>query len=202
VEEKDDARQNIVALTARPAGMLAVRVNAVGTPWSAADVSSCVGNPAVDSIVVPKVEDPNTLVELAKRLDDLEAASGRRTPLSVQALVESPAGVHRAASIATATDRLCALIIGYADLSASLGRRIEASWQFAQDALLLAARMAGVQAIDGPLLTVAADEALERAATQAEGLRRQMGYPPSPGGARATCLHAVRPGGRRGARDT
>jgi citrate lyase subunit beta/citryl-CoA lyase len=65
---------------------------------------------------------------------------------------------------------MTALILGYADLSASMGRRPEASWQFAQDAVLLAARLANVQAIDGPLLTIAADECLQRAAAQAEAL--------------------------------
>ena len=170
VDEKEAARENVAALSPREAGLLAVRVNALGTPWSEADIAACVANPAVQSIVLPKAEDASALKDLATRLDELEAASKRSDPLRLQLLLESPTGIHNAAAIAAAADRVDALIIGYADLSASLGRRIEASWQFAQDAVVLAARLAGVQAIDGPLLTVAADDALRRAAAYAEAL--------------------------------
>jgi len=169
VDAKDAARSNIETLDRRDHGLLAVRVNAVGTEWHEADVLACVANSAVDSIVVPKAEDPGTMRELTRRLDQLEGDAGREVPLEIQALVESPAGVHHAVPLA-AGERVTSLILGYADLSASMGRRIESSWQFAQDAVLLAARMAGVQAIDGPLLTVADDASLASAATAAESL--------------------------------
>jgi citrate lyase subunit beta/citryl-CoA lyase len=170
VNEKDAARENVAALAGREHGRLAVRVNAIGTPWHEADVLACVDNPAVDSIVLPKAEDPQALRALADRLDDLEASTGRAVPLEVQALVESPAGVQHAVALAAASDRVTALILGYADLSASMGRRVEASWLFAQDAVLLAARLAGAQAIDGPQLTIADDEPLATAASTAEAL--------------------------------
>jgi citrate lyase subunit beta/citryl-CoA lyase len=170
VNEKDAARENVRTLAARCAGLLAVRVNALGTPWADDDVAACVSNPHVDSIVVPKCEDPAAVADLVRRLDQLESAAGRRRPLLLQALIESPLGIQHVAQVAAATERMAALIIGYADLSASVGRRIDASWQFAQDAVLLAARVTGIQAIDGPLLTVAADEALEKAAACAEAM--------------------------------
>jgi citrate lyase subunit beta/citryl-CoA lyase len=154
-------------MTGRSAGLLAVRVNAIGTIWHDADVAACAANPAVDSIVLPKAEDPRALAELTRHLDEIEAC---RTALTIQALIESPAGIHHAAALARVDERIAALIIGYADLSASMGRRIDASWQFAQDAVLLAARLAGIQAIDGPLLTIAADEPLRTAAAAADAL--------------------------------
>lgn len=170
LDQKDTARGNVPALPRRAAGGLAVRVNAIGTPWHLDDVTACVSNPAVDSIVLPKAEDPAAIAELGALIDNLENDVAERRPLRIQALIESPAGVHHAPTIAQADPRLSALIIGYADLSASMGRRIDASWQFAQDAVLLAARMAGVQAIDGPLLTVADDEALAGAVRSAVDL--------------------------------
>lgn len=170
VNAKDAARSNVEALTRRPHGLLAVRVNALGTTWHEADVAACAANLAVDSIVIPKAEDPGAMRALASRLDALEASSGRTVPLEVQALVESAAGVHHAVPLAAASDRVCALILGYADLSASMGRRVEASWQFAQDAVLVAARLAGTQAVDGPQLSIADDEPLAAAATTAEAL--------------------------------
>lgn len=170
LDDKEAARGNVETLAPREHGLLAVRVNAIGTQWHEADVAACAANPAIDSIVLPKGEDPEALRALVGRLDTLEAASRRSVPLCVQILIESAEGIHRAVPLAAASERIVALILGYADLSASMGRRVEASWQFAQDAVLLAARLAGVQAIDGPLLTVADDEVLARAASTAEAL--------------------------------
>lgn len=168
--EKDAARANIAAITRRDRGAVAVRVNAIGTSWHEADLVACVAQAAVETIVLPKAEDPEAIAGLAARLADLEAERGRSRAIGIQALIESPLGVARATEVALASDRLVGLIIGYADLSASMGRRVEASWQFAQDAVVLAARVAGLQAIDGPVLTVAADGALEEAAHHAESL--------------------------------
>ena len=56
--------------------------------------------------------------------------------------------------IAFASGRLDALILGYADLVASLGRRGDpgsGGWLHAQETVLVAARAAGLQAIDGPI---------------------------------------------------
>jgi len=170
VNAKDAARSNVEALTRREHGLLAVRINAIGTRWHEADVRACAANPVVDSIVLPKAEDPQALQALAERLDELEVVTGRTVRLEVQALVESPAGVHQAVQLAAASDRVTAMILGYADLSASFGRRVEAAWQFAQDAVLRATRLAGCQAIDGPQLTVADDESLAAAASTAESL--------------------------------
>lgn len=201
VDEKDAARDNIVTLAPRARGLLAVRVNAVGTPWHEADVAACAANSAVDSLVLPKSEDPAALCALARRLDSLESGKRRGIPMHVQALVESAAGVHRAVPLAAASDRVCALILGYADLSASMGRRVDASWQFAQDAVLLAARLAGVQAIDGPRLTLADDEPLARAAAGCRGtrLRRQVGDTPRPDRDGPGCVYSHGRRGRRGA---
>jgi len=169
VRDKVAARDNIASLVARESGLLGVRINGIGTPWYDGDLAACLENPYIDSLVLPKAEDPAELRGLAEQLDRMESAA-RRNPLRIQALIESPAGLLRSAAIATATDRMSALIIGYADLSASTGRRIDASWQSAQDAVLFAARAAGIQAIDGPLLTIAVDDALRQSAEFAEAL--------------------------------
>ena len=71
------------------------------------------------------------------------------------------------------------------------GREDLDGWRFAQDALLVAARAHGLQAIDGPYLGIAADERFAAAATRARdaGLRRQVGDPPRPGGAAERAVH-------------
>ncbi|MCZ4498372.1 MAG: (3S)-malyl-CoA thiolesterase [Marmoricola sp.] len=170
VDRKDDAREQVVRLGRRERGTLAVRVNGVGTEWFLADLAVCARNGSVTSIVLPKVESGADLDLVERELARLEHAADRRTPLGVQALIESPAGVVNVHAIAGASDRLTALIIGYADLAASTGRRPRASWQFVQDAVLLAARVAGIQAIDGPHLGVDADQDFELLLAHAEAL--------------------------------
>lgn len=169
-ERKSEARLEVRRLPARTHGAVAVRVNAIGSPWFAEDLDACVTTDAVHSIVVPKVETDADLVALDRELDERERMARRAAPLRVQALIESPAGLANVRRIAVASARLESLIIGYADLAASLGRRPEASWQFAQDSVLLAARLAGVQAIDGPVLSVDADESLRLASAHAQAL--------------------------------
>lgn len=147
-----------------------VRVNAVGTPWCHRDLETVVGIEAVSAVVLPKTESRGD-VEFAERLlDGLEAESGRRTPLALQALVETAAGVLGLGDIA-GSRRLEALIVGYADLAASIGRERgvdPATWRGIQDAVVLHARVGGVAAIDGPFLGIGdGEDFLESVATAA-----------------------------------
>jgi len=156
----------------RREGLVAVRVNALDSPWCRDDVCALAERvgPAVDSLVVPKVERAQDVVAVERMLDERGATMG------IQALVETAAGLLRVAEIAGASERLDALILGYADLAASLGRaNTEAGcerWLYAQEALLVAARAAGVEAIDGPYLTIADEEGLRRWAEHV----RDLGY--------------------------
>lgn len=169
---KEEARAAVVAALESwdSPSAVAVRVNAPRSPWCHADIAALgvVGDRPV-SIVVPKVESGGDLAFVERLLDGVEAASGRTLPLRVQALIETAAGLERVREIATASGRLDALVVGYADLGASLGgsRGLDA-WLPVQHAVVVAARAAGVQAIDGPHLGVAVDElftaALARAA--------------------------------------
>jgi citrate lyase beta subunit/acyl dehydratase len=148
---------------------VAVRVNAPGSSELAADLEM-VGTLSTSlrlTVVVPKVGDPEVLVEIAAAL-----GSG----IGLQALIETPEGVEAVAAIAGSTPRLQALILGYADLATALGRRgaerhVE-RWLYYQEAVLSAARAAGVQAIDGPFLRLGDAMGLARAARAA----RELGF--------------------------
>jgi citrate lyase subunit beta/citryl-CoA lyase len=152
---------------------LAVRINAPRTPWCHADLAAlAAAAPALRSVVVPKVEGAGDLAFAERLLDGAEAAAGRAVPLRVQALIETAAGVARAQEIAGASPRLEALIVGYADLALSLGRGGSAGaeraiWDPVREAVLLAARAHGLQAIDGPQLGIAPDEAFDAAVARA-----------------------------------
>jgi citrate lyase subunit beta/citryl-CoA lyase len=124
---KDAARETVVAVLREPSYQgvrTSVRVNAPRTPWCHSDViamASFAQGP--DSIIVPKVERAGDLEFIDRLLDGVEAAArSGHAPMRVQALIETAAGVAHLDEIAGASPRLDALILGYADLSASLGR--------------------------------------------------------------------------------
>ena len=145
-EAKDDARDQVVATLLSPewAGRaVAVRINGLDTRHAAADLTalSALGRPGF-SLVLPKAETAAAIAAVRSALPGV----------SVQALIETPAGLLAAAEIAAA-EGVEALILGYADLAAGLGRRgafDPARWLVAQELLLAAAHAAGVEAIDGP----------------------------------------------------
>jgi citrate lyase subunit beta/citryl-CoA lyase len=158
--EKDDARDLVVGFLGResgPAGLTAVRVNPLAGPWGDRDVAQLTrgAGTRIDSLVVPKVEGAQDILDVERLL---AAAGEPAAHLRLQALIETAAGLVHAAEIAAASPRLEALILGYADLAASLGRAPGAvasgSWLYAQETLLVAARAAGLQAIDGPYLDI------------------------------------------------
>ena len=92
----------------------------------------------------------------------------------VQALVETAGGLLRAGAIAAASPRLDSLILGYADLAASLGRPPGSErpelWLHAQETVLVAARASGLQAIDGPYLAIRDADGLRARAEQVRAL--------------------------------
>ncbi len=157
---------------------LAVRVNAPGTPWCHEDLAALAGaGPALRSVVMPKVEGAEDVAFAERLLDGAEAAADRALPLRVQALVETAKGVARVQTIAGASRRLEALIVGYADLAVSLGRTAAGAadlglWDPVREAVLLAARAHGLQAVDGPHLGLSPDESFHAAA----GRAREQGF--------------------------
>lgn len=174
--DKDGARRLVAGVLADGFGFpgaVAVRVNALDSGWCHRDVLELVerAGPAIGSLVLPKVESGEDVRWVGRLLDALgERAAGIR----LQALVETAAGLARAGEIAAASRRLDAVILGYADLAASLGRAERDApperWLHAQDTVLVAARTAGVQAIDGPFLSIRDEDGLRQRAWHARSL--------------------------------
>ena len=159
-EAKGQARESVTDLLTRQrsaSAAVAIRVNPLAGPWGERDVLEVVrlAGRRIDSLIVPKVQRPEDIADVQRLLDsEGELAAG----VGLQALVETAAGLLRVGEIAASSPRLESLILGYADLAASLGRAPRApvpeSWWYAQEALLVAARAAGLQAIDGPFLDI------------------------------------------------
>jgi len=170
---KDEARGAVADALAGEwaAESVAVRVNAIGSPWCHLDLAALAASSrGALTAVLPKVEHPADLAFGDRLLDGAEAAAGRATPVRLLALIETAAGLAAAAEIARASGRLDGLILGYADLAASLGRTGEQDWRYAQETVLVAARAAGIQAIDGPYLGTRDDDAFRAGVLHARTL--------------------------------
>jgi len=156
---------------------VAVRINGPATQWCHRDVIDIVAGagPEPASLIVPKVESPGE-VEFVDRLAGMvEREVGRGAPVGLQALIETATGLRHIHAIAHASARLEALVVGYADLSASLGLPAGGDpdgqrWHHVMATVLVAARDAGLQAIDGPYLAIEDLEGLRVCARRARAL--------------------------------
>lgn len=138
-EDKAAARAAAVEAVREGFGdrVVAVRLNAAGTPDYREDVAAMRGSGA-DYVVLAKVESPRQATDAA-----------RATGTPVLAMIETPRGVIDAAAVAPATR---GLIAGTNDLSAELGIAPgggRAGLAYALQGIVLAARAAGVAAFDG-----------------------------------------------------
>jgi citrate lyase subunit beta/citryl-CoA lyase len=136
---------------------VAVRINDVRTEWcwqDVVDVARGAGD-RLDVLIVPKVKAPRDVWFVETLLDELEPKVGRSKPLGLEVLVEEAEALACVEEIARSSTRLEALILGFGDLSASLGMSLHADypgdrWNNARGRVVAAARAAGVEAIDGP----------------------------------------------------
>ncbi|MFN3578264.1 MAG: HpcH/HpaI aldolase/citrate lyase family protein, partial [Tabrizicola sp.] len=140
-----------------------VRVNGLGTEWVAGDLAAFGDHPAVDAVLLPKVNGPA----------DLDAVAGQvRAPL--WAMLETAKGCLNAASIA-AHPRLEGMVMGTNDLAKELGARFRADrlpLLAGLGACVLAARAEGRIIVDG-VFNAFKDEAGLRAECE-QG--RDMGF--------------------------
>ncbi|PZS08432.1 MAG: CoA ester lyase, partial [Solirubrobacterales bacterium] len=129
------------------------------------------------SLVVPKVQAAGELEFVDRLAGMVEQEVGRAAPVGLQALIETATGLREIHAIAHASPRLQALIVGYADLSASLGLPPVDDypgdrWHHVLETVLIAARDAGLQAIDGPYLAIGDLDGFRASAQRA----RALGY--------------------------
>ncbi|HEX6077984.1 MAG TPA: CoA ester lyase [Methylomirabilota bacterium] len=140
-----------------------VRVNAPGTPWAAEDLAA-VAHAPVDAVLLPKVESAETVTAALATLGPAPA---------VWCMLETPRGILNAASIAGAGPRVGALVMGTSDLTKDLHARptrdrlpLLTSLQIC----VLAARAAGITALDGVHLDLDDDAGFAAACRQAADL--------------------------------
>ncbi|MGV1048528.1 MAG: HpcH/HpaI aldolase/citrate lyase family protein [Solirubrobacterales bacterium] len=173
-DSKAAARAALPELVGTVAGpKLFVRVNAPGSSWFADDVIAVASLP-ITGVVVPKVEAADDLVRTREAL-------GERA--EIFAGIESARGVANVEAILGETTPTAAYF-GAEDYVADLGGRRTAGGEealYARSRVALAARLAGVAAIDQVVVDFRDDGAFERdaAAGRAIGYRGKLCIHPS-----------------------
>jgi citrate lyase beta subunit len=141
----------------------------------------------LDAVLVPKVNRPEDLHVVATLLTQLELATGAEPNRTrIEAQIETAEGLTNIDAIARSTPRLTALHFGPGDFAASLrmpGRSIGTmdEWDevypghrfhYAMQRIVVAARAAGLRAVDGPVADHRDEEGLRRSCR----LARTLGF--------------------------
>jgi citrate lyase subunit beta/citryl-CoA lyase len=179
-DRKVDARADLRAALEHFADVRTyVRVNHPSTGLTEGDIHGVL-HPNLDGIVLPKVESVETVRSAAGWLSDAERDQGLepgRTAMLL--LIESALGIHRAAEILAADERVETGIFGFVDFMLDLGMdAIDTSdgaeeLLLARSSLVLAARVAERRPpLDGPFIDISAGERFESQCAQA----RRLGF--------------------------
>jgi citrate lyase subunit beta/citryl-CoA lyase len=185
--EKDSARARVVeALNALDFGSktVVVRVNGTDTPHYYKDLIAVVegAGARLDAIMVPKVRTPGDVEMTDKLLTQIELAAGLEVGrIGVEAQIEDATGLIACEAIAAASARMETLIFGPGDYSAAVGIPITTigaapdgypgdHLNYVYTRLVVAARAAGIQAIDGPYGNISDEPGLRARARLARAL--------------------------------
>lgn len=158
-DDKNKARKDLSSFDF-PKITTIVRINAAGTVWHEEDLR-LVAQMAFDAIMLPKSEDPATIVRVHDRYG--------KWP--ILALVETAVGVANARLLAT-TGLVERLIFGSLDYAADLGcAHAPESLLFARSELVIASKISGLPPpIDGVTMSVDDLAAVEADAVRAANL--------------------------------
>ncbi len=167
-----DAVCDMVAERAWPGRETVIRVNAPGTEWFEADFrAACAAGP--DAVLIPKVETPSILFDIAVRLTEAGAAPHTR----IWAMIETPGAILRIGAIAACAEdratRLDCLVMGLNDLAKETRARLvpgrDAMLPWLQTALI-AARTYGLDILDGVCNAIRDAETFEAECRQGRDL--------------------------------
>jgi len=139
-----------------------VRINDLGTKHAYRDIIDVVEGAGeyLDTIMVPKVLCAADVHFVATLLHQIELRIGLKRQIGIEVLIEEVEGMANVEAIAKASPRMEAIILGMGDYSASQGMDPAAFaansgypgdiWHYARNRLVIAARIAGIDPVDGP----------------------------------------------------
>jgi citrate lyase subunit beta / citryl-CoA lyase len=146
---------------------LFVRVNSLDTALTETDLEYVV-TPGLDGIMLAKTETAEDIVAVDKLISAQEKAKGMpEGGVSLVALIETPKGIVNMNALIAASPRVIAVAFGAGDYSREMGAGMGVSkispddyfpmTLYARSAMAIAARAAGIQAIDTPFFGMVID---------------------------------------------
>lgn len=189
-DAKAEARRNVVRGLKefdRYEKAFLCRFNALDTPHFYRDLIEVVEGAGenLDAVLIPKVERPEDLYAVGTLLNQIELAKGLETKgIGIEAQIESGGGLVNVDATVRASDRLGGLHFGPGDYAASL-RMPQTSigtmdewddaypghrFHYAMHRVVVAARTAGVRALDGPVADHRDQEGLRKSCLLARSL--------------------------------
>ncbi|MDQ3985312.1 MAG: CoA ester lyase [Actinomycetota bacterium] len=185
---KEEARGNVIDALKNndwTDKTVVVRINSIDTQWASDDLKTIVEGAGqyLDCIMIPKVQHAHEVMFVDHMLRMIEVTIGLDKRIGIEAQIETSVGLQNVYDIAHSSDRLETLIFGPADMSASLGLPTVTAglplpgypgdhWHWVLETILVAARSAGLQAIDGPYLLIKDLDGFREMAMRA----RALGY--------------------------
>ncbi len=155
-----------------------VRINDLGTEYAYEDIIEVMEGAAdcLDVIMVPKVMSATDVLWADTLLSQIEKKMKLNKRIGLEVLIEEVQAMINVEEIARSTPRLEAMIFGMGDFSASQGVEVGAIggggdypgdiWHYQRHKMIIAARAAGIDAVDGPYANFKDAEGYRREATR------------------------------------
>ncbi|MGE4282091.1 MAG: CoA ester lyase [Clostridia bacterium] len=178
IREKDAARilvKNALGSFGYKGVEVIIRINSLSTSFWKSDLDMIV--PMMpDAILPPKIQCREDIKKIDSYITDMEKYSNSEEgKIKLIPLLETALGVENAFDIAKASARVEALLLGAEDLTADLGAKRTKEGKeifYGRSRVLVAAKSAGISAIDTPFTDVDDEEGLMKDAVFA----REMGF--------------------------
>jgi len=139
-----------------------VRINDLSTKYAYEDIITVIEGAGeyLDTIMVPKVLSGKDVYFAATLLNQIEQKLGLKRPIGIEVLIEEVQALENVEQICKAHPRLECVIFGMGDYSASQGIDIRSIgsqspypgdiWHYPRFRIVMAARSAGIDPVDGP----------------------------------------------------
>ncbi|MEL6233135.1 MAG: CoA ester lyase [Pseudomonadota bacterium] len=174
--DKPQARANVIAAIKDVdwgRKTLSVRINGLDSPYWYRDVVDLfeADTGRLDMIMIPKAGCAEDIYAVDALVSSIEAATGRKTPVGFEVIIETAAGLAHVEEIAAASPRMQAMSLGAADYAASMGmqttgiggtqenyymldaagaRQMADPWHAVTVSIVAACRTHGLLPVDGP----------------------------------------------------
>ena len=181
---REQLKAHISGLSSRPAGIgeLAVRMNAVSTPFALDDLTTLAPTPGVDAVVVPKVEsaaDLSFVTDVLRHVSPERHTKDSQNPIKIIALIESAKAVMDLKSICQASPYLSGLIFAAEDFALDLSITRSPSlteFLYARSAIVTAAKAFNLpSAIDLVCTSFKGEDGIRRLEEECNG-GKAMGF--------------------------